>query len=50
LPDFLSAILQNEQLLQLDLHARMLGAHRGGVNDAGSGAAGNCRATASVAQ
>jgi hypothetical protein len=30
LPNFLSAILQNEQLLQLDLHARMLGA-TGGV-------------------
>ena len=26
LPNFLSAILQDEQLLQLDLHARMLGA------------------------
>ena len=32
LPNFLSAILQNEQLLQFDLHARMLGARDGGVN------------------
>jgi hypothetical protein len=37
LPDFLGAILQNEELLQLGLHARMLGVRAGGVN---SGAVG----------
>ena len=32
LPDFLSTILQNKELLQLGLHARTLGARASGVN------------------